>query len=175
MVRRKAEKAVSLIVALLMIALMFVPSHDELALRCSSPWWTAFTYEFIHANIFHLAVNILCLLGFVFNRDLNLSKMLTGYAAGILYGLLFKSSSPVAGLSVCIFSWIGMYSLKPIGLVARLKYNAYVALWLLATWVMNIIIGRCMAVEAHIICYLIGVITAIINQPITTKKNVQVN
>lgn len=74
----------------------------------SIPYWTrAFTYHFLHANIFHLAVNCLSL-WFIYQKTTkeNVRNFLTAFAiATLMYCTAFK---PVIGISNVLFASIGL-------------------------------------------------------------------
>lgn len=62
MVQEQKKKYLYVVIAVLLL-LVFVPvDTDSVAVSSASPWFTRFTYQFFHANIFHVLLNCWCLL-----------------------------------------------------------------------------------------------------------------
>lgn len=69
--------------------------------------WVALTYHFFHANLFHLATNVLAI-WMVFRRGVRYRKtpLLLAYACAVVSWCL--TSHPVVGISNIMFAYLGL-------------------------------------------------------------------
>lgn len=116
-------------------------------------------YPFIHAHPLHAAVNGWVLLQLSFRTPLTLRRLLLAFVVAWSCPAFIAvwptaSSSSVVGLSGVLYALFGMWMPR---VANRLRYNAIVALWLVA--------GLCttsVAVGLHLYCYLLGVLFGIL-------------
>ena len=112
-------------------------------------------YPFIHAHPLHAAVNGWVLLQLAFRTPLTLRRLLLAFVVAWSCPAFIAvwptaSSSSVVGLSGVLYASFGMWMPR---VANRLRYNAIVALWLVA--------GLCttsVAVGLHLYCYLLGIL-----------------
>ena len=79
---------------------------------CSgSPWWTHFTFQFAHGNVFHLAANMLVVMVLASRNDA-LWIWPVSFAISSLCSLFVSTPNPTVGLSGMLFAFYGIIFLK---------------------------------------------------------------
>lgn len=81
----------------------------SLACSSSSPWWTCITANFIHANVFHVAINVFVLAMFSFYGYRRYNRVaFIGFAIASLAFFVLRGATPSCGLSGVIFAIYGI-------------------------------------------------------------------
>ncbi len=84
----------------------------------SGRWWTAVTYMFVHANLWHLAANMYALFAFGprLEHELGARRFLRFYAlaaaGGLVFHALFARTGVLIGASAAVFGVMGAYALQ---------------------------------------------------------------
>ena len=176
MVRGKEAKSAGVLAAAVMYALWLLPiTAEETGIYSGAEWWHSLTWQWFHGSIWHLSVNAWALLTIVFMWNAGIGKLLTAYATSVVYGLACATDTPIVGMSGVIYALLGLYALSPRGWQKRLRYQLYVAAWIVVPWAVGMVIPKdescgtaafgAVAVEAHVACYVMGIFVAIINYP----------
>lgn len=146
------------IITLLFAVLVVLGCPDWLATQ-EVPYWTrAMVYPFFHANIFHLALNCLCIWTMFHPRFKDRWRVLIlGYLISVLvYGL---SIHPVIGISNILFAIVGMRT-PPF---THKWWRSKNALIFLGVNLLMVFVPKISAVT-HIASFIIGVIIAHIHR-----------
>ena len=125
----------------------------------------AFTYQFLHGNLLHLAINIASLLllykpfkfiyGNRFDYDNDLVLFLIIYAGSVLAALVTPLSIPTVGASGMVFFILGtILGLRP----TKQQFINYI--WVFLGIIVSVIMGHSNTL-LHIAAFLIGVLFAI--------------
>lgn len=87
----------------------FCDAPLSLACGVQSPWWTCITANFIHANVFHVAVNVWALAMFSLYGYKRFNRVVAiGFVIASLAFFLLRGTMPSCGLSGLIFAIYGM-------------------------------------------------------------------
>lgn len=148
---QKAQVEPNLGIALCFAAVLMHACHAPLSLACglSSPWWTCITANFIHANWFHLLINVWVLAMFSFYGYKRYNRVvLAGFVIATLASLMFRGYVPSCGMSGVIFAIYGM-------LVARCnrKRDILLSLFCIAVTFIPPLNGM-----LHLVCWLAGML-----------------
>lgn len=163
-IRKSLRRDVALIVAgVMMLAQMvaqlagLVPAAVGVYDDCA--WWHCLTWMWFHGGWWHYAVNVWTWLAVMFLwNSVRLRDAAVAVIAAAVYGLMCKSAEPVVGMSGVIYALLGVCSLRPHGLIGKVRYSAYVAAGMIVTGVLTHV-----AAEAHVVCYLEGAAWAALN------------
>lgn len=104
-------KSFSLILSIALIVLFFaVPEQMamKLGVSDSSTWITRITYQFLHVNVIHLAINVYAILLLSFLSGARLWQFILSFTIASLIPSSITSDSPMLGLSVLNFALTGM-------------------------------------------------------------------
>lgn len=93
------------VISMLCIGLAFTGKDvsQRMAISADAAWWTALTYHFFHANIFHLACNVFVLIPF----KPRWMTLLVAYLSATLAAMMLAQIpgyGPTCGLSAVIFA-----------------------------------------------------------------------
>lgn len=83
---------------------------ESVAYNDTSAWWKAFTYMFFHANIFHLAVNVLSLYGILRRWRICAIHLLFALASATIAAFLTAHEVYTLGCSGLILAISGIVS-----------------------------------------------------------------
>lgn len=140
-----------IILYLIVLAVAFFGFNPDWGYMTGSPWWTHITYNFAHANIFHLAANMLVAFLLLFNRNDKWWMWLVCYAVATACSFIISTPKTTVGLSGMLFAYYGIIFLKDGAqwkpLIQTVVYMAVSCLF----------VSR-MAVWLHFICLFIGVL-----------------
>lgn len=158
------SKAISLLLALLVLVLSFLPApHWQAVGICQGASWTArLAYPFFHVNPLHAAINAWCLLSVVFIYEVSCRRLLLAYALAVTIPVdtlsaILPLHTPAVGLSGPIFVLFGSISFE----VRRVTYyQLSMAAYLLLGFLLPGV-----AAYVHLYCYLCGLIIALLNKP----------
>jgi membrane associated rhomboid family serine protease len=125
-----------------------------------------FSYQFLHANIYHLAINIVSLwliykpfkiiYGNRFNYENDLVLFAIVYISSVLSALFTLSSTPTVGASGMVFFILGaILGLRP----TKQQFINYI--WIFLGVIVSAIAGHSNTL-LHIVAFLIGVVFAIL-------------
>ena len=125
----------------------------------------AFTYQFLHGSLLHLAINVASLLllykpfkiiyGNRFNYDNDMVLFLIIYAGSVLAALVTPLSIPTVGASGMVFFILGtILGLRP----TKQQFINYI--WVFLGIIVSVIMGHSNTL-LHIAAFLIGVLFAI--------------
>lgn len=119
-------------------------------------WWHCLTWMWFHGAWYHYVVNVWIWLTLMFLWDgIRLTDVATAVGVAIGYGLACRSSLPVVGLSGVIYAMLGICCLRPRGIMAKVRYNAYVAAGMIVSSAVAAV-----ATQAHFSCYVAGAVLA---------------
>ena len=108
------SRNIALALALMMIMAMIFLSPDEriqLALSTgtrSSGWTSSITYMMVHANWFHLAINLYALLALVFLSNANAAQILASILLSAMLPSVLIGDIPILGFSVVNYTLTGL-------------------------------------------------------------------
>lgn len=97
----KNKTFVLILTEMLLLLCMFIPC-EVYAASIKSPLWNHFVCHFLHANIFHLAANVLCI------ALMKPSPMDIVKAYPIAVAASFASFVPMVGFSTVLYAYIGL-------------------------------------------------------------------
>lgn len=121
-------------------------------------------YPFFHANILHALLNIGCWLSLLFIYDITVSRLLLAYAIAILVPIdTLGMAEPTVGLSTIIFVLFGSISFQ---VQRRWYYQTWMSIYLFAGFLLP---GT--NAWLHLYGYLAGVVVAVLNKPIKSRRN----
>lgn len=166
MVREKTTPTATLVYVVILTILYFLPIDiKSVALGGGNPF-AHVLYQNFHGSIFHLLCNVWVLLSFVFNANIHWSKLLFAYILSATYPVeLLPPTLPIIGLSGMLYVLLGWYALNPPTIMGKLRYQLYVAIFLLVGLLYpNVCVG------IHLYCYALGLIFAVINYPFINDK-----
>ena len=151
---------ITIIAILAIIYFVGIPSCIY-GVSSASPWWTHFTYPFIHGSLIHLLSNIYAL-WFCLKKKTSPKILLPIYLMSVLASFIVSSSIPTVGISGMIFSIIGI-SLTS----APTKKNIiYVTIILISCFIIPHIAGA-----IHFVCFILGLTVSAIYKNINHFKN----
>ena len=102
----------NIILYIVVLALVFFGFNPDWGYMSGSPWWTHITYNFAHANIFHLAANLLVAFLILFNRNDKWWLWLVSFVVATACSFIISTPKPTAGLSGILFAYYGIIFLK---------------------------------------------------------------
>lgn len=141
----------NIILYIVVLALVFFGFNPDWGYMSGSPWWTHITYNFAHANIFHLAANMLVAFLLLFNRNDKWWLWPVSFLVATACSFIISTPKPTVGLSGMLFAYYGIIFLKDGAqwkpLLQTVVYMAVSCLF----------VSR-MAVGLHFICLFIGVL-----------------
>lgn len=160
MAKKKAAKAMSLLVSILVFSLSLpdmtdwyaVGIHTGCGLSCRM------LYPFYHANLLHATLNAWCLLSVIFIYDISLWRFVLSYIIAVTIPSFCLSGIPTVGLSGVVFALFGSISFE-------VQRKAYYQLWMLAYLVLGFLFPNTNAL-IHLYCYLAGGVVALLNKPV---------
>ena len=100
----------AILVAMFFIGVFFPEINTKAAVNSSSEWWTLFTYPFVHANPFHLLINLVVFWSFgqvlesaVGRRELPQVVFVAGIVTVLPYWIFPFSETSVVGFSGVVY------------------------------------------------------------------------
>ena len=136
---------------ILLLAVTFFGFNQKWGYMTGSAWWTHLSFHFCHANIFHLAANMLVVFILIFNRNDKLWMWPLSYVIASACSFLISTPKPTVGLSGLLFAYYGIIFMKDDAqwrpFLQTIIYMAVSCLF----------VSR-MAVGLHFICLFTGVI-----------------
>lgn len=142
------EEKVELVYLFFVIILLSLFWLEGPGLMLGSPLWVRFTYQFVHANIWHLLANAYCIILLAFNMHQDLKSLIVSYLISCTIPVF--DYTPIVGVSGLCFALMGWNTWR----VARKWY--YLA-WLSAFIVIGFIVPR-FAGFTHFWCALWGLV-----------------
>lgn len=144
------------------------------------------TYQFFHANIFHLLTNVWSFLIITFFWHIRYRELIISYLASILCGYLIQQGviptpAPVIGFSSVIYALLGCRAFAHLSSLHRntskpshipscvlscLRYNLYILLSISVT-----LLFPKVAVTTHLTCYAITALYSHLSTPIFTPQS----
>ena len=144
MLRRKKAKIAALVIALFMIfAYIMDDGSLKYALLSGNPLYTHFTYQFLHANILHLAINLYCFIAVIFLFDVSFVQIAACYILSAMVPESVHATVGVSGVCLCLY---GMVMWKSVN---RLQYNVYLIIF----FAIGFIFPNSCNSMLHVICY----------------------
>ncbi|EGN00265.1 hypothetical protein HMPREF1017_00791 [Bacteroides ovatus 3_8_47FAA] len=151
---------ITFIAILAIIYFAGIPS-DVYGVSSASPWWTHFTYPFMHGSLIHLLSNTYAL-WFCFKKKMSPKIIPPIYLMSVLASFIASSSIPIVGCSGMIFSIIGINLTS-----APTKRNIiYVTIILIVGFIIPHIAGA-----IHFVCFIQGVAVSTIYKNINHFRN----
>lgn len=104
-------KIISAILVAMYFVGLFIPEiNEKAAVNSSSEWWTLFTYPFVHANPFHLIVNVVVFWSFgqvvesaIGRREMPQVILISGAITVLPYWIFPFSETSVIGFSGVVY------------------------------------------------------------------------
>lgn len=151
---RKAAKAAALALTAGVAAIALFAGIDpqEWGLRRGCPAAARAAYPFLHANVFHAAANLWCLLSAVFLRGAGLRGLAAAYAVAVSVPGFLLSEKPVVGMSGMVFALFGILSART---ARKARYHAWMCACIGAGFLLPAVCGT-----VHLYCYAAGTICA---------------
>lgn len=163
MVRREKEKTAVLILSAAIFTLCLFPDIGQnMGLYAGCPLGNRLAYSFFHANIFHAAINVWCLLSIVFIYNISWRYLLTAYCIAVSFPDVFLVATPTVGLSGICFALLGR-----IAFLAERKW--YYQKWMAAILCIGFLLPGT-AASLHLYCYVVGLLIAAINTPMSVFR-----
>lgn len=167
--QRKIEKITCLAVASLSIVMSFLHIADwhTVGIYSHCPLYCRLIYPFFHANILHVLLNSWCLIALIFIYDITMLRIAIAYIIAVTFPIdsisdLIHSTSVTIGMSGMIYALFGSISFE---VKNKLHYQSLMFFYICIGFVVpgaNALI--------HLYCYLCGLIIALLNKPIRTKR-----
>ena len=132
--------------AIVCIAVLLLPTDPlSIGIYTDCRWWQHLTYQFAHANIFHLAVNIYVMYFCITRFNLSQSQILSCFIISAILPAL--SHIPTIGASGIVYAMLGIINTM---VVEKAKFAAWIALYITISYFFNN--NWCI----HLCCYLLG-------------------
>ncbi|WP_367279879.1 rhomboid family intramembrane serine protease [Bacteroides sp.] len=152
---------ITIITILTIIYCAGIPS-DSYGVSSTSPWWTHFTYQFLHGSFIHLLSNAYALWFCLNKKNASFKNLLSIYLMSVLASFIIPSSIPTVGSSGMIFSIIGINLIS-----APTKRNIiYTTIILITGFIIPHIAGG-----IHLTCFILGFTVSAIYKNINRFKN----
>ena len=159
MVRRKKEKTLSLVVALIIFCLSLCNvNYMEVGVSLQFPLSAHVLYSFFHANIFHAILNIWCFLSVVFVYEASWLRLLWAFIVAMLVPNWVLSATPTIGLSCVCYALLGSYTFE-------VQRKLYYLLWMVFYIGIGFLIPEVNAM-IHLYAYVAGLIYSLLFTPI---------
>lgn len=136
---------------LLTIALAFFNFNSQWGYQSGSAWWTHLTFHFAHANIFHLAANLLVVFLLLPQNQKSRHWLLfpISYLIATACSFIISTHKPTLGLSGILFAYYGIIFLKD---GPQWKPLIHTIIYM----VVSCFFASRMAIGLHCICLFIG-------------------
>lgn len=164
--KRKNEKAISLILSVILIAIYLIPIEQQ-GIKIGSNITERILYPFFHANIIHLSINIWSFLCIMFIYQLPLKRLIIAYIIVVSFpidtiamALPYKDIATI-GLSGFVFALMGSISFE---VLHKKKFQISMIISIALGFAVTNINGY-----IHLYCYIMGVVVAILNKPFKRK------
>lgn len=162
----KATKIATLLIALISITTLFIDVEwEQVGIYAECRVVQRLIYHFFHANTYHAALNIWCLLSIVFIHRISIIRLLMSYIIattiplGIISRLIeYLPATPTVGLSGIIYVLFATLSFE---VSRKWYYQGCMILYI----VMGFVIPGANA-WIHLYCYAAGLVIATLNKPI---------
>lgn len=126
-----------------------------------SPVWTCATFSFVHANVWHLLLNIYTFHAF-YRRLTHLHPCFMAVAvfsvpflAAVISRMWVPFSLPTVGASACVFMLVGMFTAE-YTIQTRVRYYSILAL----SFVVQLFFWNKVNVCVHFVSFILGFIAA---------------
>jgi len=143
------EEKVELVYLFFVTVLLALCWLEGPGLMLGSPLWVRFTYQFVHANIWHLLANGYCIILLAFNMHQDLRSLIISYLISCTVPVF--DSVPTVGASGICFALMGWNTWR---VADKRKY----LLWLAVFLVIGFVVPR-FAGFTHFYCALMGMLT----------------
>lgn len=160
MAKKKAAKAMSLLVSILVFSLSLSGMTDwhAVGVYTGCGLGCRMLYPFYHANLLHATLNAWCLLSVIFIYDISQWRFALAYIIAVTIPSFCLSGIPTVGLSGVVFTLFGSISFE-------VHRKAYYQLWMLAYLVAGFLFPNTNAL-IHLYCYMAGGVVALLNKPV---------
>lgn len=163
---RKAEKATTLAICLIVIILSITNFYDwhTVGIYAGGEWVGRVLYPLFHAGIIHATLNAWCLICIVFVYNVRFPLLILAYITAVTYPidtitkLLSLSSMPTVGLSGIVFFLFA-------AICFQVNRRLYYQTWIISYLAVGFLLPQTNA-WLHIYCYACGMIVALLNYPI---------
>lgn len=158
--KKKAAKAISLLVSILVfcLSLQDISDWSAVGIFTGCGLGCRLSYPFYHVGIVHALLNAWCLLSVVFIYDISMLRLCLIYIIAVFIPSICLSATPTVGLSGLVFALFGSISFE----VGR---KVYYQLWMIAYLIIGFVFPNTNA-WVHLYCYLAGCAVALLNKPI---------
>lgn len=158
--KKKAAKAISLLVSILVfcLSLQDISDWSAVGIFTGCGLGCRLSYPFYHVGIVHALLNAWCLLSVVFIYDISMLRLCLAYIIAVFIPSICLSATPTVGLSGLVFALFGSISFE----VGR---KVYYQLWMIAYLIIGFVFPNTNA-WVHLYCYLAGCAVALLNKPI---------
>lgn len=158
--KKKAAKAISLLVSILVfcLSLQDISDWSAVGIFTGCGLGCRLSYPFYHVGIVHALLNAWCLLSVVFIYDISMLRLCLAYIIAVFIPSICLSATPTVGLSGLVFALFGSISFE----VGR---KVYYQLWMLAYLIIGFLFPNTNA-WVHLYCYLAGCAVALLNKPV---------
>lgn len=151
MVKQEKNELTYLVFVVALLSLFWL---DGPGLAVGSPFYARFTYQFVHANIWHLLANTYCLILLAFNMGQDVRSLVWAYVISCTVPVF--DATPIVGASGICFALMGWNT----WCVAR---RGYYLSWLALFIVIGFIVPR-FAGFTHFYCALLGLLIGWLHQ-----------
>lgn len=160
MVKKKAAKATSLLVSILMFcfSLQDIVDWSAVGIFTGCRLGCRFSYPFYHVGVLHALLNAWCLLSVVFIYDISLLRLCFAYIIAVLVPSFCLSNIPTVGLSGIVFALFGSISFE-------VERKVYYQLWMIVYLIIGFLFPNTNA-WVHLYSYLAGCMVALLNKPV---------
>lgn len=158
--KKKAAKAISLLVSILVfcLSLQDISDWSAVGIFTGCGLGCRLSYPFYHVGIVHALLNAWCLLSVVFIYDISMLRLCLAYIIAVFIPSICLSATPTVGLSGLVFALFGSISFE----VGR---KVYYQLWMIAYLIIGFVFPNTNA-WVHLYCYLAGCAVALLNKPV---------
>lgn len=164
MVRGKFEKITALLIAAYIIVstYIFTPDWSCVGISTKCDMLQRLSYSFVHASLLHAMLNAWCLISIVFIYKVSFSYLIMAYIIAVIAPDIVLLPNPTVGLSAVCFALLGLIAFR---VENKLRYNAYMVLYIAAGFVFPLINGW-----LHLYSYIAGMFISLLNMPIPCRK-----
>lgn len=146
----------SKILVLLMLSFCIFNFNGDFAVTYQCEWWKHITFNFVHGNMFHLAVNVLCIYSIMTKCNIKLWQWCLALLLSFSLSFFCTLGKPLVGFSGVLFAVCGFTYAKVDWELIELKRKLYIAISFIIPFVVGFFFGQGSALLLHILCFAFG-------------------
>ena len=127
-------------------------------------WTNHLTFNFVHANIFHLACNAYCMLLMMWSQNVKWWWWVMAFVLTIIVSFIIPCSSITAGFSGVLFAIVGMS-------LSQGELTLKRCIPVLASLAISVLLAKNLAAAIHIMSCIVGFVTMLIVEGIIELRN----